>query len=261
MLQKLLNLTLLTMTMMTAAQAKLVTQNVDYTDEKGTLLEGYMAYDDAKTGPRPGVLVAADWRGISEVTRERVDMLAALGYVGFAADVYGKGVHPEGVPAYVQEMMKYKGNRPLYRLRLRAALAEMRKHSQVDPTKVAAIGFCFGGTGVMELARDGADVLGVVTFHGGLDSPTPADGKNIKCKVLCLCGADDPFEKPEDQAAFDAEMKDNGIDYQIVQYGHAVHSFTDKTADALHLDGAKYNAKADVRSWRAMQDFFTEIFS
>ena len=129
----------------------------------------------------------------------------------------------------------------------------------MDPRRVAAIGYCFGGTTVLELARSGADLAGVVSFHGGLDSPTPADGKNIKCKVLALAGADDPFQNPADLAAFEKEMRDAQVDWQITFYGGAVHAFTQPNPGFVNA-GAKYNEKADRRSWQAMKDFFAELF-
>jgi dienelactone hydrolase len=250
----------MTLTAATTLSAKLVQKTIDYTDENGAALEGYVAYDDSITTPRPGIVVVHDWKGISATTKGRCDMLAGLGYVGFAADIYGKGDRPHSVPEYIKTMTPYKKDRASYRLRLRAALAELKKQPQVDPAKTAAIGYCFGGTGVIELARDGGDVLGVVSFHGGLDSPAPADGKNIKCKVLALCGADDPMESATDFAAFESELRDNHVDYQIVKYGGAEHAFTDPGSDAMNVPGVKYNEKADHRSWQAMKDFFTELF-
>jgi len=243
-----------------AASAKIVTQSVDYSDEQGAPLQGYLAYDDALSGPRPGVIVIHDWRGLTETTRTRAQMLAQLGYVAFAADIYGKGVHPQSVPEYTQQMKGYKEDRVLYRERARAAYQALLKVPQVDPKRIAAIGYCFGGTGVVEMARDGLPLLGIVSFHGGLDSRPLTPGKTIQAKVLALCGADDPFEKPEDMAAFEQQLRENNVDYQIISYGHAVHAFTDPGVDALNLPGAKYNAAADRRSWQAMRDFFAEIF-
>jgi len=256
-----LSIGLLSLLLGCAAQAKLVTQSVDYSDERGAALQGYLAYDDAVSGPRPGVLVIHDWRGLTGTTRTRADMLAQLGYVAFAADIYGKGVHPQSVPEYSQQMTPYKADRTLYRLRVRAAYQAFLKVPQLDPKRVAAIGYCFGGTGVIEMARDGLPLLGVVSFHGGLDSRPLTSGKAIQAKVLALCGADDPFEKAEDMAAFEQQLRENNVDYQIVSYGHAVHAFTDPGVDALNLPGAKYNAAADRRSWQAMRDFLDEIFA
>ncbi len=152
-----------------------------------------------------------------------------------------------------------KADRTLLRARVNAGLDVLKKNEFVDTSRVAAIGYCFGGTTVIELARSGADLNGVVSFHGGLDSPTPADGKNIKCKVLALAGADDPFQKPDDLTAFESEMRDNKVDWQIVFYGGAVHAFTQPDPGFVNA-GAKYNEKADKRSWEAMKDFLRRDF-
>jgi dienelactone hydrolase len=146
------------------------------------------------------------------------------------------------------------------RARVNAGLDALRRQPLVDPKRIAAIGYCFGGTTVIELARSSADISGVVCFHGGLDSPTPADGKNIKCKVLVCHGADDPFSSPQDIAAFENEMRQGGVDWQLIKYGGAVHSFTQPNAGNDNSKGAAYNEKADKRSWEAMKQFFAEIF-
>jgi dienelactone hydrolase len=193
-------------------------------------------------------------------TENHCRKLAELGYVAFAADIYGKGVRPQAVPEYIKQATTYKSDRTLFRERARAAYATLIKQPQVDPSKIAAIGYCFGGTAVMELARDGMPVLGVVSFHGGLDATPLSPGKTFQPKVLALCGADDPHEKPADMAAFEQQLKDLHADYQIVYYSGAQHSFTDMEADAMNIPGAKYNAAADRRSWQAMQDFLKELF-
>jgi dienelactone hydrolase len=154
---------------------------------------------------------------------------------------------------------KYKADRPLLRARARAGLDELRKVALVDGARVAAIGYCFGGTTVLELARSGADVAAVVSFHGGLDSPTPADGKNVKARVLVLHGADDPYVPPAEVAAFEEEMRGGGVDWQLVKYSGAVHSFTIPDAGSDNSKGAAYNAVADRRSWEAMKGFFAEV--
>jgi dienelactone hydrolase len=197
------------------------------------------------------------WKGLTEYEKKRAVMLAQLGYVAFCVDIYGKGVRPQTVDQASAEAGKYKQNRALLRARVNAGLETLRQQKSVDPKRIAAIGYCFGGTTAIELARSGAELAGVVSFHGALDSPTPADGKNIKCKVLALHGADDPFVPAQDLEAFEQEMRDAKVDWRLIKYGGAVHSFTDWNADGS-LKGAQYNEKADKRSWEDMKQFFAE---
>jgi dienelactone hydrolase len=242
-----------------SVQAKAIGHSVDYRD--GDLsFQGYIAFDEAFSARRPGVLVVHDWMGVSAETRRRCEMLAELGYVAFAADVYGKGVRPSSPEEAGKLAGLYKGDRALYRKRLALALAQLKKDVHVDASKLAAIGYCFGGTGVIELARSGADVKGVVSFHGGLDSPRPEDGKAIRCKVLALHGADDPNVPADQVAAFQDEMRKAGVDWQMVYYGGAVHAFTNPGAGSDPHRGAAYDARADARSWDAMREFFQELF-
>lgn len=243
-----------------SAQAKLVRQTVAYKHE-GTDLEGYLVYDDARSSRLPGVLVAHDWLGITEKTKARADALAELGYVAFAADIYGKGVRPKNQEAAAKEAAKYRGeNRSLLRGRMNAALATLANAKPVEKTRLAAIGYCFGGGAVLELARSGADLKGVVSFHGNLDTPSPTKPNTIKASVLALHGADDPFVPAEQVAAFQNEMRNAKADWELVHYGNSVHSFTDKTAGQDNSKGQAYNPKADQRSWEAMRDFFNEVF-
>lgn len=242
------------------ADAKVRSQLVEY-KQGDAVLEGYLAFDDAGKGKRPGVLVVHAWMGLDDDARKRADMLAGLGYVAFVADIYGKGVRPTNTDEAGKLAGKYKGDRKLLRERVAAGLAQLVKNPKVDAKKTAAIGYCFGGTTVLELARSGAAVGGVVSFHGGLDSPTPADAKQIKAKVLVLHGAADPYEKPADFASFQKELADAGVDWQLVAYGGAVHCFTQVGSGKDVATGCAYNAAADARSWAAMRAFFDELFA
>lgn len=239
--------------------AAIVERPVEY-DAGGVTCEGFLAYDEAKTGKRPGVLVVHQWTGVSDHEKERARMLAELGYNVFVLDIYGKGVRPPGPPASAQEAGKYKHNRALYRERLRAGLKMLMKDERTDPARLAAIGFCFGGTGVIELARSGAAVAGVVSFHGGLDSPTPADGKNIRCEVLALHGDADPFVPAADVAAFERELQEAKVSYHLIRYPGVVHAFTQKTAGHDPSKGAAYDEQADKASWEEMRKFFDRLF-
>ena len=241
------------------ARAELHTQPVEY-QQGDTTLEGWLAYDTSFTNKRPGVLVVHQWKGLGDYEKKRAEMLAKLGYVAFCADIYGKGIRPHTVEEAGAQAGKYKGDRKLLRARANAGLDTLKQFEQVDARHVAAIGYCFGGTTVIELARSGAELSGVVSFHGGLDSPTPADGKNIRCKVLACHGADDPFVPAKDLTAFEDEMRSAKVDWQLMKFGGAVHSFTDWNMDGQALPGAQYNEHADKRSWVAMQQFFGEIF-
>jgi dienelactone hydrolase len=240
-------------------QAAIHTETVEYKQDSA-VLEGYLAYDDALPGKRPGVLVVHEWKGITSYEKGRAEQLAAMGYVAFAADIYGKGVRPATPEEAAKVSGIYRSNRALLRARARAGLDELKRASRVEPEKIAAIGYCFGGTTVLELARSGANIPGVVSFHGGLDTPNPGDAKNIKAKVLVLTGGDDRFVPPAQRLAFENEMRGGGVDWQMIIYGGAVHSFTNPASGSDPSTGVAYNEKADRRSWEAMKQFFAEIF-
>jgi dienelactone hydrolase len=240
-----------------SARAEVRTEVVVYKDGDVTL-EGYMAYDDMYQGKRPGVLVAHEWMGHNPYVRKRAEQLARLGYVAFALDMYGKGVLAKDAKEAAALAGRYKGDRKLMRTRAAAGLDVLRMHPMVDTARLAAIGYCFGGTVVLELARSGADLRSVVTFHGGLDTPTPEDARNIRGKVLALHGGDDPFVTPAQVAAFEEEMRKGGVDWQVFVYGGAVHSFTNPDSGSDNSKGVAYNERADRRSWQAMKAFFSE---
>ena len=250
---------MLALTCALAARGQVHTEKIEY-KHGDTVLEGHLAYDQSIQGKRPGVLIVHQWKGLTDYEKKRAEMLAKLGYIAFAVDIYGKGIRPKDNQEAAAEAGKYKQNRELLRSRAAAGLAVLQTRKFIDSDRIAAIGYCFGGTTVIELARSGAEIAGVVSFHGALDSPTPEDGKKIKCKVLALHGADDPFVPAKDVAAFEEEMRQAKVDWQLIKYGGAVHSFTDWNAGDNHLEGAAYNEKADRRSWEAMKQFFGEIF-
>jgi len=241
------------------ADAEVVSEMLEY-KHGDTVLEGYLAYDDSIKGKRPGIIIVHEWKGIGPYVKRRAEQLASLGYIAFAADIYGKGVRPQTDDEAAKTASIYKDNRKLIRARIDAGLELLKKQKLTDTGRIAAIGYCFGGTTVLELARSGADVAGVVSFHGGLDTPNPDDAKNIKAKVLVLHGGDDPFVPIEHVIAFQNEMRKAGVDWQVVIYGGAVHSFTVPDAGNDQSKGAAYNEKADKRSWDVMVQFFKEIF-
>jgi dienelactone hydrolase len=181
-----------------------------------------------------------------------------MGYVAFVADVYGKGIRPADTKGAIAEMSKYMKDRPLLRYRAKAAYDQLAKNSMVNPNKIAAVGYCFGGAGALDLARSGAQVVDTVTFHGDLVSPTPQDDNNIKGRVLVLHGAADPIVNAQAQDGFRKEMSDAHVKWQMVLYGGAVHSFTQKDAGNDPSKGAAYDAYADKQSWAEMTRLFHE---
>ena len=237
-----------------AASAAVKTKVVEYTDGD-QVCEGYLAWDDAATGKRPGVVVFHEWMGLGDYAKRRARDVATLGTVAFAADIYGKGIRAKNAQEAGQLAGKYKGDLPLLRSRARAALDTLAKDPRVDASKLFAVGYCFGGTTALELARSGAPLAGVVTFHGGLATKDPADARNIKGRVLVLHGAADPFVPPAEVAAFQKEMNDAKVDWEMHLYAGAVHSFTNSESGNDPSKGAAYDAKADARSWEAFKVF------
>jgi len=240
--------------------AAVVEKTVTY-EQGGVKLEGFHAYDDASDGKRPGILVIHQWTGLSENEKMRSRMLAGLGYNVFAADVYGAGVRPQP-PASGEEAGKYKADRRLFRDRLLAGLEVLKADERTNPSRLAVIGYCFGGTGALELAREGIPLAGVVSFHGGLaaDEGLEIQPGKIPARILVLHGAIDPYVPAAEVEAFGKEMTAAGADWRLVMYGGAVHSFTQKSAGDDLTKGSAYNAQADERSWEDMKSFFAEIF-
>jgi dienelactone hydrolase len=232
-------------------------QPLTYTDGP-TKLAGYVARPAAAKDKVPGVVVVHQWMGLTDHERHVSDDLARLGYVALAADIFGEGVHPKDTTEAGKLAMTYKGDRALYRRRIAAALETLKAQKGVDGSRIAVIGFCFGGTGAIEAARAGMPVKAVVSFHGGLDVPAGYEPGAISAKVLVCHGADDPFVPAKDVAAFHDEMRKAKADYVFTAYGGAVHSFTQKEAGNDNSKGAAYNEAAQRRSWQHMQDFFKE---
>jgi dienelactone hydrolase len=217
-----------------------------------TELEGYAAWPATGEGKLPGVVVVHAWKGIGDHERESVERLARSGKVAFALDMYGKGIRPETNDEARKQATIYRSDRALMRARAGAGLAWLKAHPRVDPARTGAIGYCFGGGTVLEMARGGADVAAVVSFHGNLDTPDPTDARNIRAKVLVLHGSADASVPMTDVVAFAKEMDDAKVDWHLVVYGGAVHGFT-------HA-GDRHDEKADRRSWKAMEALFDEVF-
>ena len=241
------------------AEAAIRTEIVEYRHGE-TILEGYLAYDDEIKEQRPGVLVVHQWKGLGDYEKRRARELAELGYVAFAADIYGQGIRPQTNEEAGVQATIYRSDRQLLRDRANAGLKVLQNHELTLPEKLAAIGYCFGGGTVLELARSGAPVAGVVSFHGNLDTPNLEDANNIRGRVLVLHGADDPLVPPEQVQTFTEEMRAANVDWELVMYGGAVHSFSDPGAGDDPSKGVAYQEAADKRSWTAMQEFFQQIF-
>ncbi len=243
----------------TNAHAKVVGQAVEY-QHGDAVLEGYMAYDDSIEGKRPGVVVVHEWKGINEYSKSRAEQLAELGYVGFAIDMYGKGIQAKDHEEAKKLSGLYRSDRNLMRDRAKAALDTLTANPLVDTSKIAAIGYCFGGTTVLEMARAGFNLKGVASFHGGLDTPMPADAETLKAKVRVFHGAEDKFIPNEHIANLAAEMKNANADYKFFAFEGAVHSFTVPSAGNDPTKGAAYHADADKQSWQMLKEFLKEIF-
>jgi dienelactone hydrolase len=242
------------------AGAEIRTEQIEYR-HGDAVLHGFVAWDDAADGPRPGVLVVHEWWGLDDYTRDRTRQLAELGYVAFAIDMYGEGLTTEDPQEAGRLAGRFHGDRRLGRDRAAAGLAMLAAHPLVDPQRIAAIGYCFGGTVALELARDGADIAGAVSFHGSLGTPMPATADTLRARILVLHGADDPLVPIEDINRFRQEMTDAEADWQFISYGGAVHSFTNPRADDRGIPGVAYNETADRRSWQHMKLFFEELFA
>jgi dienelactone hydrolase len=243
------------------AEPKIQGKTVEY-NAQGVVMKGYLAHDENIKGKRPGVLVVHEWWGLNDYARERARMLAALGYTALAVDMYGEGrqaMHPEDAKKFSSELMK---NFDSAKARFMAAMDFLTQQASVDPTRIAAIGFCMGGGVVLNTARQGVDLKGVVSFHGSLTPVKPAQPGSVKAKILVLHGADDKFIPAQQIEAFHQEMKAADAGFRLISYPGALHSFTNPEADAL---GKKYNmpiaynAQADKESWSEMRGFLSTV--
>ena len=245
-----------------SAEAKIFSKDVEYSAQ-GVVMKGYLSYDDAIKGKRPGVLVVPEWWGLNDYVRKRARMLAELGYTALGVDMYGEGklaATPDDAGRLSGEVMKNADTTGV--LRFMAALEFLKQQPTVDPNRIAAIGYCFGGSVVLSMAEQGANLRGVVSFHGGLSAVIPVQPGKVKAKVLVLTGAADKFVPPEQVETFRQQMKAAGADFSVVSYPDATHSFTNPDADAL---GKKfnmpiaYNAEADSKSWDEMKTFLATV--
>lgn len=241
------------------AEAKVVTKTVDYTAGDAEL-KGYLAFDDAVPGRRPGVLVVHEWWGLNDYAKRRAEQVAELGYVALAVDMYGGGKttsNPKEAGTWAGEVRRDVN---VWRQRIQAGFDKLAANERVDPRRIAAIGYCFGGSTALQLAYSEPKLAGAVSFHGSLVAPRKEDFERIKASILILHGADDKFVPPEEMGGFQKSMNEAEADWHMVIYAHAVHSFTNPHADAAGMAGVAYNQKADERSWRHMHLFFRELF-
>ncbi len=241
------------------ANAALKSESVDYHDGD-VALEAYVVYDDGIDGVRPGVIVVHEWWGLNDYVRKRADMLARLGYVALAVDMYGKGKvteHPEQANAWMNEIT---ANVEHWQRRALLGLDILKNHKLVASSKLAAIGYCFGGATVMQMAYAGVDLQGVASFHGSLPPPTADQGRDIKALIFAAHGEADAFVPAQRVNDFKKAMKNAGVDLQFVSFPGVRHGFTNPDAGKYGLDNLAYDADADETSWRRLIDFFEKIF-
>lgn len=250
---------IITMTAAAQVGAATVIRDVSYR-HTDTELQGYLAYDDTVKGVRPGILIVHEWWGLNDYARRRAEQLATMGYVAFAVDMYGKGKvtrHPEKAGEWSKTITQ---NTAFWQKRINAGLAVLRQQPQTDTSRIAAIGYCFGGGTVQQLAYSGADIDGVVSFHGTLLEPPAMAAKTVKAKILICHGAADSLNPLEKVKAYLASMEAAALDYQFVAYGGARHSFTNPAADKANLPMLAYSPSADRRAWQHMKTFFEELW-
>ncbi|HET6473528.1 MAG TPA: dienelactone hydrolase family protein [Pseudomonadales bacterium] len=236
------------------------TETVAYMDA-GTTLKGFLAYDEKISGKRAGILVMPEAFGLGKNAKNRAQRLAELGYVALGGDPFGDGKEFTDLQEAIKVAGALMADPAKFRARARAGIDKLASLPQVDSSRLAAIGYCMGGTFALELARDGTPLKGVVSFHGGLQTQRPAQPGQVKAKVLVCHGSDDPMIPIPQVNAFVEEMTKAKADWQLISYGNTVHSFTNPDADGTMMPGIKFNAQSDARSWLAMQNFFKEVFA
>ena len=234
-------------------------ESLEYRDGDVTL-KGFVALDDQSNHKRPGILVMPEAFGLGKQAKDRALRLASLGYAALAGDPYGNGLEVSDLQEAIKHAGAIREDNTKFRQRIRAGLDALTALPQVDTDRLVVLGYCMGGSCSLEMARDGAPLKGVVSFHGALETQSPAEPGKVQAKVLVCHGADDPFVPVEHVTAFEAEMTKAGVDWQVISYGGTVHSFTNPEADGS-IEGICYNKQADERSWQAMQAFFDEIFA
>lgn len=234
-------------------------ESLEYKDGDVTL-KGFVALDDQSSHKRPGILVMPEAFGLGKQAKDRALRLASLGYAALAGDPYGNGLEVSDLQDAITHAGAIREDNTKFRQRIRAGLDALTALPQVDTDRLAVMGYCMGGTCSLEMARDGAPLRGVVSFHGALETQSPAEPGTVQAKVLVCHGADDPFVPVEHVNAFEEEMTKAGVDWQVISYGGTVHSFTNPEADGS-IEGICYNKQADERSWQAMRAFFDEIFA
>ncbi len=255
---KILIATLLILLSAVAVQAAVITRNIAY-QHAGENLEGFLAYDDAVKGKRPAVLIVHEWWGLTDYVRDRARQLAALGYIAFALDMYGKGrvtEHPDKASEWMKQVSQ---NVSLWRERAAAGMAVLQKQPQTDTQRMAAIGYCFGGATVQQLAYTGADLRGIVSFHGQPIAPEEGAAGRVKASILLCHGAADPFIGPEQIQAYLTAMEAAKLRFTLIAYSGAKHGFTNPNADRMNMAALAYNPSADRHSWEHMKLFFGEI--
>ncbi len=234
-------------------------ESLEYKDGDVTL-KGFVALDDQSDHKRPGILVMPEAFGLGKQAKDRALRLASLGYAALAGDPYGNGLEVSDLEEAIKHAGAIRADTTKFRQRIRAGLDTLAALPQVDTDRLAVIGYCMGGTCSLEMARDGAPLKGVVSFHGALETERPAESGKVQAKILVCHGADDPFVPVEQVNAFEAEMTKAGANWQVISYGNTVHSFTNPEADGS-IQGIRYNKQSDERSWKAMRAFFDEIFA